>query len=1573
MTRHPRGSPDAASWASATRGVAGGSSSSTAPAPPLESSWPHTVARPADEDRGIGIDADVFAAESGAGRAEAAPKHGAPPSSAGAVAVEDDEEFALLGVRPPPDPPAAPRCGGYAASQFAPAAEAAAGVDCGAAEQLREAQEAREEQQRRASPRGVPPPPSQLASALQDESSSVGEEVRLEVQADSVADGSAGSAHRRAAEIQLDTEVEDIAGISPPGKAAVSAAAGSGKEGDLSPHSASENAEQRLQGNIDLGQTMGSSIVALDETPNAGDEDCDDNENATEAAKGQKLASGGHDRLTETRLFKPFLSYSRLVSRCPCCCFFMYLILTIALTGALWRPITLDNDLSSFVRADGQALRYYDAFQGARDVQQDLNNKYLASPRRLQEAGYEEWTLKAFQIVYASRGGLSMLDSRALQEAKSLEDELRRLPGWQDFCVMRNTPVFPRWLCDPGESLLAFAWPTQMKPESEHERFRLRLDRGGSEHLSMAALFAYFGKIYDGKNQQDLRGDPLQYLPTDFKRGSLETDPPMALRSKFSFPIVYGDARWPGAQLSVALRKTEEEYSQFILEQVYPIVSTASERMQYIDVFYASSEMNVHEVLMAMETDILWALGSIGFVTLYMGYHIRSVPFTAGAFFTIFASVPVAFVLVPMAKTTFASLMSLFLITVIDIDIIFVFNDFWKQSARWEEVDIRLAWTIVRAGRSCLATSLTTSVSFFANLLSALQPLREFGLFMGLCVTNVFVLALMLLPPLIVLRERKESRRREAAKAKTPDTTPKALPAGGQEVTPALSGKADEESALEPLKYSIDGAPIEGVDGVHTDGVDVQGQKLHERDRRSRVEKSTATCTNVILYRLVDCISTCPCFIILVSIICVGLFFFGIVKGITIDAGMPDIFQPGHNQIRGKALLGKFRNLADLSLESPPDLNISACSAPIAAANGKRPTGCDLFWCDMEPQEADSDRQGTCWRGPTLVGSLTNIGFSIDGCKTVHVHTQLVAGNTSIVPEWSEQWTQAIRSFTTPAARVVGSTTTTKLEPLVMEDWESGRVMEATYYQAGTFTSTRVDSPTSTNRCDMAAVCYFGPKRCSTRGWQAAGRFNITTATMRRLGDEAEQKMPHNRHVDDGLDAVSPRRLIMYGASLPENQQINVAVIFGLWAPTTSPLVGARELTWTWDSKFEPDNPWAQRAMAAMCTPELFPEKLWVVRKKCFIDDFQFMLDKSGLRFPSRSFDDDFQTWFRGDATFATQNLWMVDGKLRAAKLDFWADFKRDSGAGRALEYKEHWDAFVAERNAAATWTGNNAWHTSEVWVRSEAQDSIISSTTNTILTELVLGFGGILAFTGDPVLALIVLALIIGNVGGLACFMVQVAGWAIGPIEIIFLVVFLGYSVTFGLHMALNYSQVQPDDPQLVDVERWVQHRKANLAARLSKRRQKTPADMPCDDAALEREVVQAEGGLKRMSSPASSTVFVGPPRTAKEMRKARTRLAVLRVGGAIFSSTVSTIGSSTFLLFCTLNIFIRLGLVIIAVVILSLVSTLIVLPAVLLLIGPKPNPCYKRIPAELFEKLRRRVRPSTSATESKDTPLLM
>merc|ERR1719399_1514782 len=71
-------------------------------------------------------------------------------------------------------------------------------------------------------------------------------------------------------------------------------------------------------------------------------------------------------------------------------------------------------------------------------------------------------------------------------------------------------------------------------------------------------------------------------------------------------------------------------------------------------------------------------------------------------------------------------------------------------------------------------------------------------------------------------------------------------------------------------------------------------------------------------------------------------------------------------------------------------------------------------------------------------------------------------------------------------------------------------------------------------------------------------------------------------------------------------------------------------------------------------------------------------------------------------------------------------------------------------------------------------------------------------------------------------------------------------------------------------------------------------------------------------------------------EERFERTRFALQRMGGAALGSATTTVGSSFFLLFCTLQVFTKLGAVVIAVTFLSILFALLPLPAILVYGGP-------------------------------------
>eukprot|EP00438_Fugacium_kawagutii_P016931 Skav234511 [mRNA] locus=scaffold2162:77173:83151:- [translate_table: standard] len=66
------------------------------------------------------------------------------------------------------------------------------------------------------------------------------------------------------------------------------------------------------------------------------------------------------------------------------------------------------------------------------------------------------------------------------------------------------------------------------------------------------------------------------------------------------------------------------------------------------------------------------------------------------------------------------------------------------------------------------------------------------------------------------------------------------------------------------------------------------------------------------------------------------------------------------------------------------------------------------------------------------------------------------------------------------------------------------------------------------------------------------------------------------------------------------------------------------------------------------------------------------------------------------------------------------------------LLFMKEWDKFVNAKNAVASITANQAWHTASIWVRSEAEKAIIGSTIDTIIIATCSGWAGVFLFTGD-------------------------------------------------------------------------------------------------------------------------------------------------------------------------------------------------------------------------------------------------
>lgn len=399
--------------------------------------------------------------------------------------------------------------------------------------------------------------------------------------------------------------------------------------------------------------------------------------------------------------------------------------------------------------------------------------------------------------------------------------------------------------------------------------------------------------------------------------------------------------------------------------------------------------------------------------------------------------------------------------------------------------------------------------------------------------------------------------------------------------------------------------------------------------------------------------------------------------------------------------------------------------------------------------------------------------------------------------------------------------------------------------------------------------------------------------------------------------------------TVPIHKQIDITVVWGVRSAKSTPWVGAIEesMMWSYDPTFDLSNPWAQRAVRSLC--EEYPAGLLIVSSKCWIMGYILFLEDLGEPFPSRDFNVKVLAWFPSTIQ-ASENLWVVDGKIAAAKVSFRINVAEDQPARTVLSHKEDWDAFLSKQNGQASFTAKNAFHTAKSWVRAEAELAIVNSTIMTILIAASAGFLGMLFFTGDPTLAFLVLLLVLGVVSGLSFFMVTLMKWKLGPVEVIALVVFVGYSVTYSLHVAHLYNEARPGDND--DCKVW-------------------PA---LDNQGACRACSGVGCGLCREKCHQAEMTF-------PELRRSRTRAALLRVGGATVSSAISTMGSSSFLLFCTLRIFTKLGAVVIAVTVLSCVAALVSLPAALVRVGPGPNTWYWRLARRCCPPLVRRLRKYT------------
>jgi hypothetical protein len=1066
-------------------------------------------------------------------------------------------------------------------------------------------------------------------------------------------------------------------------------------------------------------------------------------------------------------------------------------------------PIEVETDFDSFMKTDINVSTLRDTFVAAKGSLTDES-------RRLQGAMlYTRFNLFLTYEMKESSAGVSVMDNGVLAEINRFEQELMALPDWSRECNRIDERM--RALCNPGLTFAGYAYPGVQRPsETDVVPTVLNFDGTGLDPLPLAVVISAMAE----------RRLTNIVFPKSFNNSApLST---RILRSAFQFKYDVARSFESAAVMSAATQQLKSDWKELMSGEVLEKLQAGSDPDSDLPfrVFFKGHQLEEIEVMEALAGDIRLATGSMCFVLAYMIFHTGSIFLSIAGIVIVLLAVPLSYVcfqaLAGQTTMSIASVLSLFLVVGLGSDVIFVFTDVWRDSLNIKDDHVsRMGWTLFHAGKASLATSLTTALSFFANLVSVLRPLREFGVFMGLCVLLVWLLVVSLYAPLCLVDELWFHR---------------------CSLHKIVERSANWRAAL----------------------LGVWARHLHPWRKFFLVSFPV---------------------LMIVCLLPAALMA-------EVDTGLPDIFPSDHNRNRGTLAFDHFEGLDHLmSVEYMPPSTVSRVCEE--AAFDPNDATCPLFWCEV-PQSAAHVKmapEGTCqcWQ-KTVATTCNGQAAAVVNLRVVGMPSLSPAQEASVGDYLAEHKGSSLQfQSADPTAGMAQQA----LSDIVLQEWETGQVVYKPMMQLITsLPRTNVNS----SRCSWNELCFCGTYTCTVKdGWKVGNSFPMASRRLNALFVE----------------------------TVPVNSQASIDVVFGIEALGSSPLLGQREAddTWGFLDGFDVSQPWAQRNLYAFCTK--FSPEMRVVDQKmsCWIKDFKIWLDQRQERFPvpQHKFAPRVAQYLSvgltgppGDRRESKNFIWIRNNVIKACYMVFTVDVNKNGGVDIISKYKEHWDSYLSAWNEDASQFAERAWHTSFMWVRMEAQQQLVSSTVLTLVLVVVLAAIGMLAFTLDPVLSLYVVIATVGVMCGLTFFIIVAMGWAIGPIEVIALIVFIGYAVTYSLHIAHRYTS---NEGPLVE-----------------------PLPLEMD--------------------------------TASGMRFQRTSFALKSIGGAALGSAVTTMGCSIFLLFCTLTIFKKLGGVVLAVTLMSIYTALVPLPAALLVIGPlHPGYHIRRAPNIIFGMLRHVV-PSMNAS---------
>mmetsp|Transcript_45330 Transcript_45330/g.107862 ORF Transcript_45330/g.107862 Transcript_45330/m.107862 type:complete len:1589 (-) Transcript_45330:100-4866(-) len=1180
----------------------------------------------------------------------------------------------------------------------------------------------------------------------------------------------------------------------------------------------------------------------------------------------EKTSSDLGDRDAVSKLSKATMAEAlygnafKPATRCPCCCATISIAACIAIVvvGLILRFPEVNTNFDDFMKTDVDSSRMHDALLAALDYrdpagpsderrrlreslnisirpgemiswEDDLVPEYLPAndSRRLQGLPlFKQFDLFVVYELNPGSGYQNLFDEFVLLEIANLENRLLGLPSWSKFCHETEGFNFVG-LCNPGLSFVNYALPT-MEIRSGGVIPNMFTFNGDGRDLLPAEIMFRMTELHD------LNGIMLPESHSEADPSTLATSTGniREIRTAFRFKVLCCTSADSSAYQSSQVSKFKEDWEVFLKEEVLPILqepvpsswTDSNDEEKYpVNVWYTGDAIEGIEVMQTLVGDLYLAIGSMSFVLAYMVFHTRSCFLSFCGLITIFLSVPVSYVVFAMLAETsqmsIASFLSVFLVVGLGADVVFVYTDFWRDS---EHITKKEALRMEWTYRHAAKASFaTTSTTAISFLANLASVLRSLREF-GTFMGFCVMFVWIIVSLIYVPMCAIDDRWFRRCRVRC-CCCPRRAPESDKDT---LKSKIFEQLVrfMQPLRRIIVG------------------------------------------------ISVLAGFLMLVIALSMAE---------TDTSGFPNIFPKDHNQNKGQEVIDRFRPISEVfpsNTFGAPPLTETVCDEhAVVATSPSMSAACSLFWCEVQPTIAVPDATCRCWRKEA---------YDVNSTSVSAIAVQRVIGLNALTKAQAvEVFAPTLIDGQTPGVSAPGGLSSVVRTPvpaadILMQEWFEGTVELDPMWDV--LSVLNRDSAASPVQVEDICYCNTSACRVSNSDWKEVNPIPYPATGLFR------------------------RMMYLNNADLQIRADLRplINIVFGIQVTDGTPLLGERENLekWSFLDTFEAAQPWAQRNMLSFC--EDFTEELRVVGRpwaRCWIEEFKdwVLSSSSPLAEAERRFPvplnryNELITQFKGrlspySGSTYQDSMWLRDDgegndMVKAAIFKFNVDISENIAVDPGLDFMDLWDLYVGDFNNRAVRYARGVFHTSDLWVRLEAQRQLITSTVVTIGIVLGLAFLGMLVFTCNIILSALVVICTLQVIFGLAFFISVIMQWPIGPVEVIALIVFIGYAVTYSLHIAHKFGSHEAID------------------------------------------AYELREDLHKFSA----------------VRHNRVRFALTMIGTAAIGSAVTTFGCAAFLLGCQLTIFNKLGGVVMAVTVMSIITALVTLPAVLLVIGPTHKGC--------------------------------